>query len=57
VVLFVALAAVPVVALNSFASADTGPDPTAGPSSTPRQCLADQGVTLPTPSSAAPGPR
>jgi hypothetical protein len=57
VVLFVALAAVPVVALNSFASADTGPDPTAGPCSTPRQCLADQGVTLPTPSSAAPGPR
>jgi hypothetical protein len=50
-VLLVALAAVPVVALNSFASADTGSDPTARPSVTPRQCLADQGVTLPTPPS------
>jgi hypothetical protein len=46
---------VPVLALNSFATADTGPDPAAGPSTTPRQCLADQGVTLPTPSSAATG--
>jgi hypothetical protein len=55
VALFVGLAVVPVLALNSLATADTGTDPTpgatagprAGLSDTQRQCLADQGVTLP----------
>ncbi len=59
---FVALAALPVLALNSLATADTGGSSTTGtsdPSGTTRparpqltdtqgQCLADQGVTLPT---------
>jgi hypothetical protein len=60
VALFVALAVVPVLALNSLATADTGTDPTASPTAGPTtgvragltdtqsQCLADQGVTLPT---------
>jgi hypothetical protein len=66
VALFVALAVVPVLALNSLATADTGTDPTGGsrPALTvegrtgarghgtgltdaQRQCLADQGVSLP----------
>jgi hypothetical protein len=56
VALFVALAVVPVLALNSLATADTGTDPTAAPTAgsrvgltdTQRQCIADQGVALPT---------
>jgi len=55
VVGFVALAAVPVLALNSFATADTGTGGAYGRSGgTPRaltdaqrQCLAEQGVPLP----------
>jgi hypothetical protein len=47
--LFVALAVVPVLALNSFATADTGGDPGPAPSTTPRPCLAGRGVTLPSP--------
>ena len=52
--LFVALAVVPVLALNSFATADTGTDPAAGSggrtgvTTAQRECLAGQGVTLPT---------
>jgi hypothetical protein len=46
VVLLVALAAVPVLALNSLATADTGTDPHAS-TDTHRQCLAEQGVTGP----------
>ncbi len=54
VALFVALAVVPVLALNSLATATTasdgGTDPTAGRpalTDTQRQCLSDHGVTLP----------
>jgi hypothetical protein len=55
VVGFVALAVVPVLALNSLATADTGgtsgsEGTTAAPralTDAQRQCLADQGVTLP----------
>ena len=60
---FVALAAVPVLALNSLATADTGNDANSSPTSAAgvsriteapitearQQCLADQGVTVPTP--------
>jgi hypothetical protein len=53
---FVALAAVPVLALNSLATADTGAGVAnaeggtgrSGLAGTARQCLADQGVALPT---------
>jgi hypothetical protein len=60
VALFVALAVVPVLALNSLATAtaasEGGTDPTAAAATTgrpaltdtQRQCLSDQGVTLPT---------
>ena len=52
---FVALAAVPVLALNSLATADTGAGAAAAdagtgrpePADTVRRCLADQGVALP----------
>jgi len=56
VVGFIALAAVPVLALNSLATADTGagtategaiPGAHRGLTSGQKQCLADQGVTLP----------
>jgi hypothetical protein len=54
VALFVALAVVPVLAFNSLATADTGSDGGSDPTGarpalgdTQRQCLADQGVTLP----------
>ncbi len=49
VALFVALAVVPVLALNSLATADTGTDPRPGLTDAQRSCLAEQGVTLPTP--------
>ncbi len=59
VALFVALAVVPVLALNSLATAtaasEGSTDPTGAPNAgrpaltdTQRQCLSDQGVTLPT---------
>jgi hypothetical protein len=48
VALFVALAVVPVLALNSFATADTGSESRPGVTDAQRECLADQGVTLPT---------
>lgn len=58
VALFVALAVVPVLAFNSLATAatasDGGSDPTGarpGISDAQRQCLAGQGITLPTPGS------
>ena len=51
VALFVALAVVPVLALNSLATADTGTDPRAGLSDPQRTCLAGQGVTVPAPGS------
>ena len=46
---FVALAAVPVLALNSLATADTGTASGSRPQITDaqKQCLADQGVTPP----------
>jgi hypothetical protein len=60
IVLFVALAVVPVLALNSFATAtpspasdggtsdgSTGPGTRSGLTDAQRQCLADQGITLP----------
>ena len=47
VALFVALAVVPVLALNSLATADTSTDPRPGLTDTQRSCLAEQGVTLP----------
>ncbi len=53
VALFVALAVVPVLAFNSLATADAGTDPRPGPTDVQRQCLADRGVTLPTPGTAA----
>jgi hypothetical protein len=57
VALFVALAVVPVLALNSFATAtptrDGGTDPRPGPTDAQRQCLADQGATLPAPGTPA----
>ncbi len=50
--LFVALAALPVLALNSFATADTGAAgggsrSRPGLTDTQRECLAEQGATLP----------
>ncbi len=51
VALFVALAVVPVLALNSFATADTAAGSRPGVTDAQRQCLADHGVTRPTPGS------
>jgi hypothetical protein len=54
VALFVALAVVPVLALNSLATASTpdgGTAPRAGLSDAQRTCLAGQGVTAPAPGS------
>ena len=60
VALFAALAVVPVLAFNSLATAGTSSDPTAGarPGLTDeqRQCLTDQGITLPLRSSNADKP-
>lgn len=56
VALFVALAVVPVLALNSLATADTGTDPRPGPTDAQRACLSGQGVTLPTPGSPSERP-
>lgn len=61
VALFVALAVVPVLAFNSLATATTASDGGTGPAAssrpgltdTQRQCLSDQGVTLPTHGSTA----
>jgi hypothetical protein len=55
VALFVALAVVPVLALNSFATAETGADSHAVASDA-RECLAEQGVTVPTPGTAGERP-
>lgn len=54
--LFVALAVVPVLALNSLATADTGTDPRPGPTDAQRACLSGQGVALPTPGSQSERP-
>ena len=56
VALFVALAVVPVLALNSLATADTGTDPRPGLTDAQRSCLAEQGVTLPAPGSQSEAP-
>jgi hypothetical protein len=62
VALLVGLAIVPVLALNSLATATPTPhggtDPRPGATDTLRTCLAEQGVTLPTPANpASPGGR
>ncbi len=60
VALFVALAVVPVLALNSLATAtptpDGGTDPRPGLTDAQRSCLAEQGVTLPAPGSQGEAP-
>jgi hypothetical protein len=60
VALFVALAVVPVLALNSLATAtprpDGGTDPRPGLTDEQRSCLAEQGVSLPAPGSQSEAP-
>ena len=56
VALFVALAVVPVLALNSLATAAGGTDPRPGPTDAQRACLSGQGVTLPSPGSQSERP-